>query len=268
METFEQECKWIDSLTLSSNRLPLPKYLLAGLLLCIAACDGGFHARGTILAQDRTPLSNCTITLKGPPKALTCCDATIRPPQFDVHFTVAPSPNTYQLILTCAGFRPQERAFKYGEDASPSKPFELGVVVLRRLVPKLSDLSVAEQTAIAKQFDMSSLVEVTRISDLPNDLEEHFKGWLGRRRDNIVPPSEDDDPGDLPGGFIIAGVSDSSALVAYEEYGYVPTTHATAYVHVKADWIAARQWKDVGYPKTLSELRRAIEKLATPVTGH
>jgi hypothetical protein len=121
------------------------------------------------------------------------------------------------------------------------------------VVAKLSDFSIAEQTAIAKQFDAPSLVEVTTISDLPNDLKSHFKGWLGQRRENIAPPSEDDGPGDLPGGFIIAGVSDSSALVAYEEYGYVPTTHATAYVHVKSDWIVARKWNDIGYPKTLSE---------------
>jgi hypothetical protein len=234
----------------------------------MVACDGGFHARGTILAQDRTPLFNCTIALKGVPKALMCCNSPIRPPQVDVHFTVAPSPNAYKLVLTCAGFRPEERAFKYGEDASPSKPLELGVVVLSRFVARLSDFSIDEQTAIAKTFDASSLTEVTKISDLPNDLKEHFKGWLGQRKENIAPPSEDDDPGDLPGGFIIAGVSDSSALVAYEEYGYVPTTHATGYVHVKSDWIATRKWNDIGYPKTLSELKGAVERFATPATGH
>jgi hypothetical protein len=75
----------------------------------------------------------------------------------------------------------------------------------------------------------------------------------------------DDDPGDLPGGFIIAGVSDWSALVAYDEYGYVPTTHAMAYVHVKSDWIVE---DNVGYPKTLSELQLSVERFATPVNGH
>ena len=234
----------------------------------MAACDGGFHARGTIFAQDRTPLSKCTIALEGPPKALMCCDSTLSPPNVDVHFTVAPSTNAYKLVLACAGFRPEERAFRYGEDASPSKPLELGVVILRRFVPRLSDYSIAEQMAIAKQFDASSLVEVTSISGLPSDLKLHFKGWLGQRRENLAPPSEDDDPGDLPGRFIIAGVSDSSALIAYEEYGYVPTTHAMAYVHVKTDWIVARKWDEVGYPKTLSELRLSVERFARPVTGH
>jgi hypothetical protein len=31
----------------------MSKYLLAALSLCMVACDGGFHARGTIFAQDR-----------------------------------------------------------------------------------------------------------------------------------------------------------------------------------------------------------------------
>lgn len=221
-----------------------------------------------IFAQDRTALSDCTIALKGPPKALVCCDTSVSPPKVDVRFTVAPSPNAYKVVLTCAGFRPEERAFKYGEDTSPSKPLELGVVILRRFVPRLSDFSIAEQTEMAKHFDASSLVEVARISDLPHDLKSHFKGWLGERRENIAAPSEDDDPGDFPGAFIIAGVSDSSALVAYEEYGYVPTTHATAYVHVKSDWMAAKKWDGIGYPKTLSELKSAVERFATPITGH
>jgi hypothetical protein len=234
----------------------------------MVACDGGFHARGTIFAQDRTSLSNCRIALKGPPSALMCCDTTLSPPKVDVHFTVAPSAIAYKLVLACAGFRPEERAFKYGEDASPSKPLELGVIILRRFVARLRDFSIAEQAALAKQYDPSSLMEVTNISNLPNDLKAHFKGWLGQRRENIAPPSEDDDPGGRSGGFIIAGVGDSSALVAYEEYGYVPTTHATAYVHVKSDWIPTRKWDDVGYPKTLSELRLSVERFASPVTRH
>jgi len=128
-------------------------------------------------------------------------------------------------------------------------------------------MSVAEQSEIAKRYDPSSLIEVTSISDLPKGLQFHVNGWLGQRNEKIGPPSEDDDPGDRPGRFIIAGVSDTSALVAYEMYGYVPTTHATAYVHAKSDWIVAKKWDAVGYPKTLSELRMSVERFAKPVTG-
>jgi hypothetical protein len=61
---------------------------------------------------------------------------------------------------------------------------------------------------------------------------------------------------------MVAGVSDTSALVSYEMFGYVPTTHAIAYVHVKSNWVAARKWDNVGYPKTLSELQDSIARLA------
>ena len=180
--------------------------------MCIAACDGGFHASGTIYAQDRTTLSKCTIGLKGPPEALTCCDTALTPPKFDVHFTVAPSPNSYKVVLACAGFRPEERAFRYGDNASPSKLLELGAVILRPFVARMSDFSIAEQATLAKQYDPSTLVEVTKISDLPSDLKTHFKAWLGPQRANLpLAYQKDDDPSELLGGFIVAGVSDSSA---------------------------------------------------------
>jgi hypothetical protein len=98
----------------------------------------------------------------------------------------------------------------------------------------------------------------------PRNIETYERrGAIG----NCQALSEDDDPGDRPGRFIIAGVSDTSALIAYEMYGYVPTTHATACVHAKSDWIVAKKWDAVGYPKTLSELRMSVERFAKPVTG-
>jgi hypothetical protein len=127
---------------------------MVALSLCSVACDGGFHARGMIFAQDRTSLSNCTIALTGPPSALMCCDTKLSPPKVDVHFTVAPSNIAYKLVLACAGFQPEERVFN-GEDASPSKPLELGVIILRHSVARLRDFSVTEQAAIAKQYDPS-----------------------------------------------------------------------------------------------------------------
>jgi hypothetical protein len=97
----------------------------------MVACDGGFRVRGTIVAQDQSLLSDCTIALKGPPDALTCCDRPWSPPSLDTRFTVAPTQIVYKLVLSCSGYQPEERTFKYGEDASPSKPLELGVVTLR-----------------------------------------------------------------------------------------------------------------------------------------
>jgi hypothetical protein len=66
---------------------------------------------------------------------------------------------------------------------------------------------------------------------------------------------------------MIAGVSDSSALVAYEEFGFVPSTHAISFVHDKAAWVAARTWDNLGYPKTLGELQNATAKIEVPASG-
>ena len=108
------------------------------ILVCVgvAACDGGFHVRGSIVAKDKSSLSNCTATLKGPANALSCCDKNvISPPNFNLLFTVAPSNIRYKLVLLCEGFQPEAREFTYGEDVTPSKPLELGVVTLQRSMP-------------------------------------------------------------------------------------------------------------------------------------
>lgn len=103
------------------------------LTACLAAvaCDGGFRVRGTIVAKDDSPLTNCNIDLKGPPDALICCNGPMTPPKIDTIFTVAPTTMAYKLTLACAGFVPAEYPFKYGVNVSPSKPLELGVVTLQ-----------------------------------------------------------------------------------------------------------------------------------------
>jgi hypothetical protein len=105
--------------------------LLLTACLVAVACDGGCRIRGTIVAKDGSPLTNCSIELKGPPDALICCNGPVTPPKIDTIFTVAPTTMAYKLTLTCAGFVPAEHPFKYGVDVSPSKPLELGVVTLQ-----------------------------------------------------------------------------------------------------------------------------------------
>ena len=103
--------------------------LLVLCLLC-TACDGGFAVSGRLVSNSEAAPRDCTISLKGPPQALMCCDAPISPKGFRTQFTVAPTKIDYTLVIACSGFRPHERRFTYGVDVSPSKPLELGVVVL------------------------------------------------------------------------------------------------------------------------------------------
>jgi hypothetical protein len=150
----------------SSLLITLRSYsLLCAFCLCVAACDGGFRVHGTIVAQNQAPLSNCTVALKGPPNALMCCDTTLSPPNVDVPFTVAPSKIDYELVLTCAGFQPAEREFKYGVDASPSKPLELGVVTLRP-----SANSHARANAAVSQQQAKKLAELAFLEDTKHQI--------------------------------------------------------------------------------------------------
>jgi hypothetical protein len=100
-------------------------------------------------------------------------------------------------------------------------------------------------------------IHASRIANLPESLRSHFKDWI--------------EPGDMNGKvpfrFIVAGASDTSALVAFEEFGYVPSTHAISYVHVNDDWVAARTWNAVCYPTSLTELTNTISQLEVPVSG-
>jgi hypothetical protein len=57
-----------------------------------------------------------------------------------------------------------------------------------RAAAQLHKMSIAEQAEIAKRYDPSALAEVTSISNLPDDLKSHFKGWLGQRSEHPGPP--------------------------------------------------------------------------------
>ena len=118
--------------------------------------------------------------------------------------------------------------------------------------------STPSETDLAKLFDQSSLVEIRTVSDLPDGLRQDISDMMATS-------------GEGPNGrayeFMIAGTSDTSALVAYEAFGYVPSTYATAYVHSGSNWKAVRKWSDVGTPKTLRDLQDSVTRFATPSTS-
>jgi len=45
-----------------------------------------------------------------------------------------------------------------------------------------------------------------------------------------------------PTQFLIGGVGGSSAIVAYEQGGYVPSYHAQSYVLIHSRWVPAKHW--------------------------
>ena len=45
-----------------------------------------------------------------------------------------------------------------------------------------------------------------------------------------------------PTKFLVGGVSDTGAIVAYELFGYVPSFRAQTYVYSNSRWISAKEW--------------------------
>jgi hypothetical protein len=121
--------------------------------------------------------------------------------------------------------------------------------------PGIQD-SLAEARRI---YNPASLVEVKSLAGFPEGLQvamgARIKGY-GR----IADVGEECNPTDVVGAgpdrcFLLGGVSDTSALVAYKVGGYAGQSgEAAAYVHVQSDWIRIQRWQ-IGYPINLHELQ-------------
>jgi hypothetical protein len=108
------------------------------------------------------------------------------------------------------------------------------------------DVESAKQSAEAfKSYSPSSMAEVRKFDELPNGLREILmRGKYGGS-------------GEGEGRccvFIVGGVSQTSAIVAYELFGLVPTYQASAFVQGKAGWVKVGEW-NMGPASTLAELK-------------
>jgi len=83
-----------------------------------------------------------------------------------------------------------------------------------------------------KLFDPASLIEVRNFADLPDGVKA-----LGNQ-DGINASGEGPDV--RLRKFMVGGVSQTSALVAYEQFGYVPNFIAAAYVYTGSKWVGIR----------------------------
>jgi hypothetical protein len=118
-----------------------------------------------------------------------------------------------------------------------------------------SDEIVAKAAAIVRTyrppFDSSSLNEVRRFEALPENLQ-----WVLRKSFEIR--------GEGPEGrccvFLVGGVGETSALVAYENYGFIPTYRAHAFVQTKAkQWVYAGEWT-ISSVSTLEKLKAVTSR--------
>jgi hypothetical protein len=104
------------------------------------------------------------------------------------------------------------------------------------------------------------LVEAKTLRDLPADLRSML-GVLGTNFDWIADVGEPCNPTDVISKdypskcFLVAGISATSALVAYKRGGYEGQSGVgAAYVHSNSGWTKVASWR-IGYPSSLKELR-------------
>jgi hypothetical protein len=100
----------------------------------------------------------------------------------------------------------------------------------------------ADSTAVSgytKLYDQNSLKEVRDFKDLPPEVRKHL------------------DP--LGHSFMIAGLSDTSALVGYQVGDFVPTYTADAFVFAGSKWIKIKSWDAIAEAKKLSELIETVQ---------
>jgi len=81
-------------------------------------------------------------------------------------------------------------------------------------------------------YNPAAMVEVKNFADLPDGVQALANGsFMKERFDNT------------PTKFLVGGASKSSAIVAYEQFGYVPSFFAQSYVFSDSRWFAAKRWQ-------------------------
>jgi len=56
-----------------------------------------------------------------------------KPGQFSTYFTVAPYKAHYWFVVSCPGYETQKVAIRFGEDATPMKPMNVGELIMKRM---------------------------------------------------------------------------------------------------------------------------------------
>ena len=83
----------------------------------------------------------------------------------------------------------------------------------------------------SKLYSPASLHEVRSFADLP----EGVKALANDRYMNAMLDN-------TPTKFLAGGINETGAIVAYEQFGYVPSFHAQSYVYSHSRWIPAKEW--------------------------
>jgi hypothetical protein len=98
--------------------------------------------------------------------------------------------------------------------------------------------NIAVDSDFKAEFDPKTLKECKQFADLPEGVQALANNSFMRHRYDGNPTK-----------FVIGGVGESSAIVAYEEGGFVPSYNAQSYVLRNSLWTEDRHWW-IGEPVT------------------
>ena len=108
---------------------------------------------------------------------------------------------------------------------------------------------------IYKLYNPESLGEVRQFADLPVEVQSLANGtFMKENLDNT------------PTKFLVGGASKSSAIVAYEQFGYVPFFFAQSYVYNDSHWVAAKRWPIGSEVNRLTDLNSATAGASTELS--
>ncbi len=94
--------------------------------------DGGFRVLGTIASNEGQLPDTCTLDLNRKDDKHFFGPIVTKPGQFSTMFLVAPYKAEYRLIISCPGYESRRIAIRYGEDATPTKPINVGEIIMNR----------------------------------------------------------------------------------------------------------------------------------------
>jgi len=93
--------------------------------------DGGFRVIGSIESSEGQLPDKCTLDLNNQDDKHFFGPVITQPGQFSTMFLVAPYKAEYWLVISCPGYESQRIAIRYGENATPTKPLNIGEIKMK-----------------------------------------------------------------------------------------------------------------------------------------
>jgi len=179
--------------------------------LLVIGC-GMRRLEGTVVGTNSQPIPNCAVTLEaGTNGGLRLSRTTNETGKFS--FGSVSTFGGCAIRLEKPGYESQEVPCPM--DGSPVRA-----------------MMTLTGTDVSKLYNPVAMIEVKNFADLPDGVQTLAKETFMKERYDSTPTK-----------FLIGGASKSSAVVAYEQFGYVPSFFAQSYIFRNSRWVEGKRWQ-------------------------